>query len=95
MKNQQTFEMGDTVYCIKAIGKFILGRSYYIAGSGDLSFNIESGKKGYGFSLCLHGDYKPLGFFTMEEMPEYFCDTFLPYIRDKKINQLLDLDKYN
>ena len=83
------FEMGDTVYCIKSIGKFIAGRAYYIGGSGDLSYNIESNKKGYGFSLSTHGDHHTLGFFTEKEMSEYFSDSFLPYIRDEKINSLL------
>jgi hypothetical protein len=91
---KKEFEMYDVVYCIKSIGKFIAGRSYYISGSGDLSWNCASNKTGYGFSVGVSGEH-PLGYFTEKEMSEYFVDNFTTYIRDKKINQLLDLDKYN
>jgi len=85
---KQEFEMSDVVYCTKSIGKFIAGHSYYIIGSGDLSWNFASNKKGYGFSVGVYGD-RPLGYFTEKEMSEYFTDNFLTYIRDKKIEELL------
>ena len=91
--------MGDIIYCVsnKAF-PLTFGCSYKIIGCGDMSWNIASGKQGFGYAVGLEGDYKNLTYFTEQEMHKHFIlsyDLMKIKLRDKKINQLLDLDKYN
>ena len=98
MKNQQTFEIGDNLICIKDIPPLKFSYSYRINGCGDLTWNNATDKKGFGFAVGLEGDYQNLYYFTESEMCEYFA---LDYemvkikMRDEKINKLLENDKYN
>jgi hypothetical protein len=98
MKTQMSkidFEMGDDVLCIKSIGKFKEGRTYHITGCGDLTWNSATDKKGYGFSLFPQGDVWTLEYFTYDEMFQYFTNPWVLEVRDDKINQLLETDRYN
>jgi hypothetical protein len=90
------FEMGDSIYCFTEV--LPNGRAFKIVGYGDLTWNIASGKQGLGYAVGLDGDYKNLSYFKVEEMHKHFIldyDLMKIKLRDKKINQLLDLDKYN
>ena len=96
MKKELEFEMGDTIYCFTEV--LPNGRAYKINGYGDLSWNIASGKQGFGYAVGLDGDYKNLSYCKVEEMHKHFVlsyDLMRIKLRDTKINQLLDLDKYN
>jgi hypothetical protein len=96
MKKELEFEMGDIIYCFTEV--LPNGRAFKIVGYGDLSWNNASDKKGFGYAVGLDGDYKNLSYFTEEEIHKHFIldyDLMKIKLRDKKINQLLDLDKYN
>ena len=96
------FEIGDIIYCYDEILPMKYGHTYRINGFGDLTWNNATDKKGFGFAVGLDGDYQNLTYFTEEEMRKHFV-LYYTYryirqkikLRDKKINQLLDLDKYN
>jgi hypothetical protein len=93
---KREFEMGDIIYCFTEV--LPNGPAYRINGYGDLTWNIASGKQGLGYAVGLDGDYKNLSYFKVEEMHKHFIldyDLMKIKLRDKKINQLLDLDKYN
>jgi hypothetical protein len=95
---KKEFEIGDSIYCFNEILPMKYGCTYRINGYGDLTWNIASGKQGLGYAVGLDGDYKNLSYFTEEEMYKHFTlsyDLMKIKLRDKKINQLLDLDKYN
>ena len=95
---KKEFEMGDSVFCIKEMPPLKQGCTYKIKGFGDLTWNIASGKHRFGYGVGLDGDYGNPTFFTEEEMYEHFLsrmDYIRIKLRDDKINQLLDLDKYN
>ena len=80
------FEMEDQVVCIKQFDTLKPGSHYTIKGCGDLSWNMATDKKGYGF--CVEDDSFVYGkkdwwklsykerikwyYFTLEEMNEYF-----------------------
>lgn len=96
MKKELEFEMGDIIYCFTEV--LPNGRAFKIVGYGDLTWNIASGKQGLGYAVGLDGDYKNLSYFKVEEMHKHFIldyDLMKIKLRDDKINQLLDLDKYN
>ena len=95
MKEELKFEMGDIIYCFTEV--LPNGRAFKIVGYGDLTWNIASGKQGLGYAVGLDGDYKNLSYFKVEEMHKHFIldyDLMKIKLRDDKINQLLDLDKY-
>ena len=59
---------------------------------------MPSMKEGFGYAVGLDGDYQNLTYFTEEEMFKHFIlsyDLIKIKLRDKKINQLLETDKYN
>ena len=98
MKNQQTFEIGDSIYCYDEILPLKYGCSYRINGFGDLTWNNATDKEGFGYAVGLDGDYQNLTHFTEEEMFKHFIlsyDLIKIKLRDQKINQLLETDKYN
>ena len=91
--------MGDIIYCVsnKAF-PLTFGCSYRINGFGDLTWNNATDKEGFGYAVGLEGDYKNLTYFTEQELYQHFIishDDLKIKLRDTKINQLLDLDKYN
>jgi hypothetical protein len=45
------FEMGNKVVCVKEHETLKVGSHYRINGSGDLSWNAATDKKGYGFCI--------------------------------------------
>jgi hypothetical protein len=49
------FEMGDRVVCIRQYETLRPGIHYTIKGCGDLSWNMATDKKGYGF--CIEDEY--------------------------------------
>jgi len=92
------FEIGDSIYCYDGIYPMKYGCTYHICGYGDLTCNNATDKRGFGFVVGLEGDYQNLSYFTEEEIYKHFVlnvDYMKIKLRDKKINQLLDLDKYN
>jgi hypothetical protein len=92
------FEIGDSIYCYDEISPMKYGCTYHISGYGDLTWNNATDKIGFGFAVGLEGDYQNLSYFTEEEIYKHFVlnvDYMKIKLRDKKINQLLDLDKYN
>ncbi len=98
MKKEIEFEIGDSIYCFNEILPIKYGCTYRISGCGDLTWNNATDKKGFGYAVGLDGDYQNLSYFTEEEMYKHFIvgyDLIKNKIRDRKINQLLDLDKYN
>lgn len=98
MKNQRTFEIGDSIYCYDEILPIKYGCTYRINGFGDLTWNNATDKEGFGYAVGLEGDYQNLTYFTEEEMYKHFVldHTFRKIkLRDQKINQLLETDKYN
>jgi hypothetical protein len=98
MKNQQTFEIGDSIYCYDEILPIKCGCTYRISGFGDLTWNNATDKEGFGYAVGLDGDYQNLTYFTEEEMHKHFVldHTYRKIkLRDRKINQLLETDKYN
>lgn len=100
MKTQMSnnsFEIGDCLICIKDIHPLKFGCSYRINGSGDLTWNNATDKEGFGYAVGLEGDYQNLYYFTEKEMFQYFAlehEMIKIKLRDVKITQLLDLDKY-
>jgi hypothetical protein len=98
MKNQQTFEIGDSIYCFNEILPMKYGCTYRVNGFGDLTWNNATDKEGFGYAVGLEGDYRNLTYFTEEEIFKYFIlsyDLIKIKLRDKKINKLLETDKYN
>lgn len=101
MKTQTSkidFEIGDSIYCFNEILPIKYGCTYKISGCGDLTWNNSTDKEGYGFAVGLDGDYQNLSYFTEEEMFKHFIlsyDLIKIKMRDQKINQLLETDKYN
>jgi len=98
MKEELKFEMGDSIYCFNEILPMKYGSTYHISGCGDLTWNNATDKKGFGYAVGLDGDYQNLTYFTEEEMYKHFIlsyELIKNKLRDRKINQLLDLDKYN
>ncbi len=98
MKKEIEFEIGDSIYCFNEILPIKYGCTYRISGSGDLTWNNATDKKGFGYAVGLDGDYQNLSYFTEEEMHKHFIlsyDLIKNKLRDRKINQLLELDKYN
>jgi hypothetical protein len=98
MKEELKFEMGDSIYCFNGVLPIMYGCTYRINGFGDLTWNNATDKEGLGYAVGLEGDYKNLSYFTEEEMYKHFIlsyDLIKIKLRDTKINQLLDLDKYN
>jgi hypothetical protein len=98
MKKEIEFEIGDSIYCFNEISPMKYGCTYRISGCGDLTWNNATDKKGFGYAVGLDGYYLNLSYFTEEEMYKHFIlsyDLIKNKIRDRKINQLLDLDKYN
>jgi len=98
MKNQLTFEIGDIIYCYDEILPMKYGCTYRINGFGDLTWNNATDKEGFGYAVGIEGDYQNLTYFTEAGMYKHFIlsyDLIKIKLRDKKINKLLDLDKYN
>lgn len=99
------FEMGDQVVCIKQFDTLKLNSHYSIKGCGDLSWNMATDKKGYGF--CVEDDKiaydKPNWwnlpyeekvknyYFTLEEMDEYFITQTEDYKSSLRDNKLKEL----
>jgi hypothetical protein len=99
------FEMGDQVVCIKQFDTLKPGSHYSIKGCGDLSWNMATDKKGYGF--CIEDDSfvydKPNWwnlpyeekvknyYFTLEEMYEYFITQTEDYKSSLRDNKLKEL----
>lgn len=99
------FEMGDQVVCIKQFDTLRPGSHYTIKGCGDLSWNMATDKKGYGF--CVEDDkfaydipnwwkLPNLGkikfhYFTLEEMNEYFITQAEDYKAYLRDNKLNEL----
>ncbi len=93
MKNQPTYEIGDSIYCYKEILPLKCGQTYRINGIGDLTWNNATDKEGFGYAVGLEGDYQNLTYFTEEEMSKHFLlsyDLIKIKIREEKINKLLD-----
>ena len=98
MKKEIEFEIGDSIYCFNEILPMKCGCTYRINGFGDLTWNNATDKKGFGYAVGLYGDYQNLTYFTEEEIHKHFIlsyDLMKIKLRDKKINQLLELDRYN
>ncbi len=101
MKTQTSkinFEIGDSIYCYNEILPMKYGSTYKISGFGDLTWNNATDKEGFGYALGLEGDCQNLSYFTEEEMFKHFIlsyDLIKMRLRDQKINQLLETDKYN
>ena len=98
MKNQLTFEIGDSIYCYDEILPMKYGCTYRVNGFGDLTWNNATDKEGFGYAVGLEGDYQNLTYFTEKEMYKHFIlsyDLIKIKLRDQKINQLLETDKYN
>lgn len=88
--------MGDSIYCFNEILPMKYRCTYKIIGCGDLTWNNATDKKGFGYAVGLDGDYQNLTYFTEEEMCKHFIHSSDQIdMRDEKINQLLELDKYN
>jgi len=99
------FEMGDQVVCIKQFDTLRPGSHYTIKGCGDLSWNIATDKKGYGF--CVEDDKFAYDipnwwilpnlekikfhYFTLEEMNEYFITQAEDYKVYLRDNKLKEL----
>jgi hypothetical protein len=99
------FEMGDQVVCIKQFDTLRPGSHYTIKGCGDLSWNMATDKKGYGF--CVEDDkfaydipnwWKlpnlekiKFHYFTLEEMNEYFITQAEDYKAYLRDNKLNEL----
>ena len=92
------FEIGDIIYCYDEILPMKYGCTYRINGFGDLTWNNATDKEGFGYAVGLEGDYQKLTYFTEEEIHKHFVldyDQRKIKIRDQKISQLLETDKYN
>ena len=93
------FELGSRVVCIKDYEKLVSGCHYSIKGSGDLSWNYSTDKKGFGFSVE-HESYDhnkkrtntTLYYFKSSEMYDYFISEeqdYKAHLRDEKIEEIL------
>ena len=99
------FEMGDQVVCIKQFDTLRPGIHYTIKGCGDLSWNMATDKKGYGFCVeddkfaydipnwwsLPHEEKVKWYYFTLEEMNEYFITQAEDYKVYLRDNKLKEL----
>ena len=99
------FEMGDQVVCIKQFDTLKLNSHYKIKGCGDLSWNMATDKKGYGFCVeddkiaydkpnwwhLPHEEKVKWYYFTLEEMDEYFITQTEDYKSSLRDNKLKEL----
>jgi hypothetical protein len=97
------FNLGTRVVCIKPYEKLKIGGCYSIGGCGNLEWNMDNRRKenktGYGFSVKYEDyDWKTkktdseFYYFTYEEMSEYFItenEAYDAYMRDRKIEEII------
>lgn len=99
MYNEERFEMGGRVVCIKQYETLRENTHYTIKGCGDLEWNMATDKKGYGF--CIEDEYAtdmtnpnwwkvPVKdrlkwyYFTEEEMSEFFITESEDYVKETR-----------
>lgn len=102
---QDRFEMGDQVVCIKQFDTLKPGSHYTIKGCGDLSWNMTTDKKGYGFRIeddkfaydipnwwkLPYEERIKFHYFTLEEMNKYFITHAEDYKVYLRDNKLKEL----
>ena len=72
--NHIEFEMGDRVVSLKKIDDFEPFSYFKIKGQGDLSWNMASNKKGFGFNVVIEKSVRKNSGWTMETQNYYFTD---------------------